>query len=99
MSNLIQLEQQLLAHDFQRTNLPSILLLGKEDLSIATLSDLCKNLEISLAETNTTFSEICAFSPDIFVPNRIVGIFWSCRRFRVFGFEVGKTSLSRSDVC
>lgn len=56
MSNLIQFEQQLLAHDLQRANFPGIFLLSKEDLSISTLTNLCKDLEIALPETNAALS-------------------------------------------
>jgi hypothetical protein len=54
--HFIQFEQQLLTHDLQRTDLSRILLLGKEDLSISTLSNLRKNLEISLSKTDATLS-------------------------------------------
>lgn len=48
VANLVQLEQQLLAHDLQSAHFTRILLLGQIDLSIATLADLCENLEVTL---------------------------------------------------
>lgn len=98
MSNLIQLEQQLLAHNLQRTNLPSVLLLSEEDLSISALSNLCKNLEIPLAKTHSTLSQIGTLSTNIFLPDRIVCFFGSCWRIGEFGFEVAESVLSSSDV-
>jgi len=48
VANLVQLEQQLLAHDLQSAHLTRVFLLGQVDLSIATLTDLCENLEVTL---------------------------------------------------
>jgi hypothetical protein len=98
VSNLIQLEQQLLAHDLQGADLSGILLLSEEDLSISTLSNLCKDLEIALAKTDSTLSEIGTLSSNIFLPDRIIRFLVGCRRFGEFGFEVTESSLSLSDI-
>jgi hypothetical protein len=98
MSNLIQLEKQLLAHDLQCADLPSILLLGEEDLSISTLSNLCKNLKIALTKTDSSLSEIGPLSSNIFLPDRIVGFFVGSRRFGEFRLEMSKSILSLSNV-
>lgn len=98
MSNLVQLEEQLLAHDLQCANLPGILLLGKENLTISTLSNLCKNLEIALTKTDSSLSEVGTLSSSIFLPDRVVCFFVGCRRFGEFGFEVGESILSLANV-
>jgi hypothetical protein len=48
MADLIELEQQLFAHDFQSAHFLGVLFLGQVDLSIASLPDLCQNLEVAL---------------------------------------------------
>ncbi len=98
MSDLVKLEKKLLGHDLQGTNFSSVLLRGEEDLSITTLSNLCENLEISLAKTNTPLSKIRTLSSHILLPNRIIRLFRSFWRIRKFGLEVGKAILSRTNV-
>jgi hypothetical protein len=72
--------------------------LGKEDLSISALSYLCKNLEISLPETNATLSEVGSLSTDILLPDRIVSFFGCGRRSWEFGFEVIDAILAGANV-
>lgn len=93
MPNLIKLEEELLAHNLQCADLPSILLLGEEDLAVTALTHLCKNLEITLAETNTALAEIGTLSPNIFLPHRIVGLFGGSWGLREFCLEVIESSL------
>jgi hypothetical protein len=98
VSNFIQFEEQLLAHNLQRTNFSGILLLGKEDLSISTLSNLRKDLEITLPETNPTLSEIGSLSANVLLPDRIVCFLGRGRRGREFSFEVLEAVLASADV-
>jgi hypothetical protein len=98
VSYLIQFEQQLFAHDLQGANFSSILLLRKEDLSVSALSNLSQDLEVSLAETNTTLPEVRPLPPDIFLPDGCVYFFGCSRRCRVFGFEVVEAVLAGTDI-
>src|SRR4051794_1813419 len=66
MTDLIELEKQLLAHNLQRAYLTRILLLRQIHLSITTLTDLSQNLEITLAKTGTTLAEMGAFATEVF---------------------------------
>jgi hypothetical protein len=59
---------------------------------------LCKNLEIALAETNTTLAEVRSFSAGILLPKRIVCFLRRGRRIREFGFELGETILAGTYV-
>jgi len=58
MPDLVQLEKKLLAHDLQRTDFPRILLRRQVDLSIATLSNLGENLEVTMLQSRTALSQI-----------------------------------------
>lgn len=99
MSDLVKLEEKFLAHHLESANLSGVLLLSEEHLTIATLSDLCENLEVSLAKTNTTLSQVCTLSSSIFMPKRIVGLCWSNRRSRIFCLEMAETILTGTDIC
>lgn len=65
MSDLIKLEQELLAHDLERADLARILLRREIDLSIATLTNLCEDLEVTVAQPCTTLAQIGAFPAEI----------------------------------
>ena len=65
MSDLIKLEQELLAHDLERAHLFCVLLLGQEYLAIAALSDLREDLEVTVAQPCTTLAQIGAFPAEI----------------------------------
>ena len=98
MSDLVQLEQQLFAHDIQSTDFSGIFLLGEEDLTIATLSDLCEDLKVALPKTYSTLSQIGSLSTNVFGPDWIISFFGSGRRIGEFGFEMSKTILASTDV-
>lgn len=98
VSDLVELEQQLLAHDLQRADFPSILLLRQENLPVPTLSDLGENLEITLAQTNTTLPEIGTLSTSIFRPDWVVVFFGSGRWFWELGTELVESILSSTNV-
>jgi len=98
MSNFVELEQQLLAHDLQCTDFSGVLLLSKENLPVATLPHLCENLEITLAEADSSLSKIGTLSPSIFLPNRVIGLFGCLWRSGELGLEMRKPILPRANV-
>lgn len=98
MLDFIKLEKHLLVHNFQSTNLTRILLLSQENLSISTLSNLGKDLEVSLAKSDTAFAKICALATCVLRPERVVCFFRSCRWCWVFSFEVVETVLAISNI-
>jgi hypothetical protein len=59
---------------------------------------LGKDLEISLAKTNSALSQICTLSANIFLPDWVVCFFGCFRRVGEFGFEVGETILSCTNI-
>jgi len=99
MSDLVKLEEKFLAHHLESADLSGILLLSEENLTITTLSDLCENLEVSLAKTNTTLSQVRTLSPSVFVPKRIISLCWRNRRSRIFCLEMAETILTSTNVC
>lgn len=99
VSDLVQLEQQLLAHNLQRTHLSGVLFLGEEDLTIPTLSNLRKNLKVSLSETDSALSKVGSLSANIFLPDRIVCFFWCSWGCGIFGFEVSESGLASANIC
>jgi hypothetical protein len=56
VSNLVQLKEQLLAHDFQGTDFAGVFLLSKIDLPVSTLSNLSENLKVAVSESRPAFS-------------------------------------------
>lgn len=98
MSNFVKLEQQLLAHNLQGTDFPSILLLCQENLTITTLTDLCEDLEIALAKTYTALAKVGTLSTSILLPDGLVGFFGSSRWLRELGLEVVESSLPLADI-
>lgn len=98
MADFVKLEQQFLAHDLQRANLLGILLLGQKYLAIATLSDLCKNLEVTLSESHPSLAEIGSLSTGILVPHMGEGLFVGIRREGVFGLESIESVLAVANV-
>lgn len=98
MSDLIEFEQKFLTHDLERADLSGIFLLGKIDLAISSLSNLCENLKITLAKTNTALSQVRTFSAGILVPQWVIDFGWGGRWFRVFCLEVVETGLASADV-
>lgn len=98
MSDFIKLEEEFLAHNLKSADFPGVLLLSEEDLSISTLANLGKNLEITLSKTNTSLAEIGSFSSGIFLPERIICFFWGFWRIRVFGFEMIEAVLTSTNI-
>ena len=62
MPDFIQLEEELFAHDFKRTNFSCILFGCKIYLSIASLTNLCEDLEIAVAKSCAALSQIGSLS-------------------------------------
>jgi hypothetical protein len=77
VTNLVQLEQQFLAHDLQCTHFSRFLLLCQIYLSVATLTDLSQDLEITMSQLCSPLPQICSFSSQIFGHESIILIFWS----------------------
>ena len=98
MANLVKLEKQLLAHDLQRADFSGILLLRKEDLTVATLSDLCQDLEVTMSKADASLSEVSTLTTRIFLPQIIVSLFIGLGRRRNFGFERIKSSLTATNI-
>lgn len=72
MSDLVQLEEKLLAHDLESADFLRVLLFGQVHLAIATLPDLCKDLEITVAKSGSPFPQIGSFSSKILVPGLLI---------------------------
>lgn len=98
VSDLVELEQKLLAHNLESADLPGILLLCKVDLAITSLSDLSQDLEVSLAKTDTTLSQVCALSSSVLVPQWVVYIRRSSWWLRVLCSEMAQTVLTSTNI-
>ncbi len=94
MPDFIQFEEELLAHYFQCTDFSSIFLGCKIHLSIATLTDLGKDLEVSMTESCAAFSKIGSFPAQILVSCRIVLFCGSGWRGWKLGVEERFTALA-----
>ena len=98
MSDFIQLEQQFLAHDLERTNFSRILLLGQVHLSITTLANLSEDLEITMAQASSPFAEVGAFAAEVFVQGGAVFFLRGGGGFWIAGFEGGGAGLALMNV-
>jgi hypothetical protein len=98
MPNLIKLEEKLLAHDLQGTDLPGILFLRKEYLTISALPDLGQDLEVTLPKPNATLSEVGTFPSSIFLPHRVVDFCRRIRRRRILIMEETESIMSRANI-
>lgn len=98
MANLVQLEEQLLAHDLERADLARILLLGQIDLAIATLSDLGQDLEVGVAEANATLAQIGPLPACVLVPQLFVLLFVGLGRRGDFSLESVEALLAVADI-
>lgn len=98
MSDLVELEQQLLAHNLERTHFSGILLLGKENLTVTTLADLRKNLEVALTQPSSSLAEICSLTAEILIKGFIVLSFGRRRRRRILCFELVEPVLPRVHI-
>ena len=94
VSDLVQLEQQLLAHDLQRAHFTSVLLLSKENLTIPTLSNLGQNVEISMVKACAALAEMRSLSAKIFLQRRLIFGGRGSRRGRITSFKLCLTRLT-----
>lgn len=94
MSDFIQFEEKLLAHYFQGTDFSSILLRCKIDLSIATLTNLSKDLEVTMMESCAALPKIGSFSAQILVSCSVVLFCRDGWRSRKLGVEERFTALA-----
>lgn len=98
MSNLVQLEQQLFAHDLEGAHLARVFLLCEEDLAIAALANLGQNLEVALLQSDATLAKVGSLSTGILGPQLSVAFLVSGGRCRDVGLEGGQPLLSRADI-
>lgn len=98
MADLVQFEEQLLAHDLQRTHLLGVLLLGQEDLAITALTDLCEDLEVTLSKSDPSLAEISSFPTGVLVPHLVVGVVVGLGRGRKLLLEGIQATLSIASV-
>lgn len=98
MADLVQLEEKLFVHDFQRTHFPRVLLLRKEDLSIAALTDLRKDLKVAVPEPYSTLAQSSTLSPGILLPQPVVFRLFCLGWRRYLGSESLQTILPGADI-
>lgn len=94
MPDFIQFEEELLAHYFQGTDFSSIFLGCKIHLSIATLTNLSKNLEVSMTESCAALAKIGSFSAQVLVSCRFVLFYRSSWRAWELGVEQRFTAVA-----
>jgi hypothetical protein len=92
--DLVELEQQLLAHHLQRAHLPRVLFLCQIHLPIAALTDLRENLKVSLPQSRAPLAKVCPLPSQILVEGIVVlGV--RCRWWgRVLFIELGEAGLT-----
>lgn len=98
VAHLVQLEQQLLAHDLQGAHLLRVLLLGQEHLTVTTLPDLCQDLEVALSESHTPLAQVCPLATGVLAPHLLIGLLIGLGRFRVFGAEGVEAALAVASI-
>lgn len=99
MADLIQLEQERLAHDLQSAHFFCVLLLRQEDLPVASLTDLCKDLEVALPQPSASLAKIGALAAEILCQSVVVlglGGFGRCGTARL---EVVQAVLALVHIC
>jgi hypothetical protein len=98
MTNLVELEEKLLAHDLERAHFACIFLLRQIYLSIATLPDLRQNLEVALPQPCTSLPEVGSLAPKVLRKSVAVFCLGGGRRRRVLGFELREPALASMDI-
>jgi hypothetical protein len=98
VSDFIEFEEEFLSHDFQSTDFFRVLLLCKIDLPITTLTDLGKNLEITMSKTSSSLSKVGSLTPQILIDGRLVDFLGGVGRRWICGLESSFTRLTTVDV-
>lgn len=98
VADLVQLEQKLLAHYLQGAYLLRVLLLGQEYLTVTTLSDLREDLEVTLSESHTSFSQISPLATGVLAPHLLPGLLIGLGRIRVFRAEGVEATLAIAGI-
>jgi hypothetical protein len=98
MANLVQLEQQLLAHDLQGADFLGILLLGQVDLAVASLANLRQDLEVALPQPRASLAEVGSLTAKVLSQGIVVLGFWRVRRRGVLRLELGQAVLAGMHV-
>ena len=98
MSDLVKLEQKLLAHNFQCTYFASVLFGCEVDLSIAPLAHLGKDLEVAVAQPRAALSQIRSLSAQVFVTCCFVFFHRSCRGSGKLRIERSFAALAMVDI-
>lgn len=98
VSYLVQLEEELFAHDLQSTDLLCVSFGRKIHLPVATLADLGEDLEVTVAESGSSLAEIGPF-PSKVLALRCFVLFCGCFGRRRDGrFEHGLSALPIVDI-
>lgn len=98
MPDLIQFEEQLFAHDFERANFSSIFLLCQVDLTVSTLANLGQYLEVAMSKSGASLSKICPFTTGVFGPGGVVGFWVGSWRLRIAIFELDQAILTTVNI-
>ena len=94
MSDFVQFEEELLAHHFKGTDFSCIFLRSKVDLSITTLANLSKYLEVTMTQSCTAFPKIGSLSAQVFLSCRFILFSGSFRRRRKLRTEESPSILT-----
>lgn len=98
VADFVELEQQLLAHDLQGAHFTRVLLLRQEDLTIATLANLCEDLEVALSQAGAALPQIGALPAQVFGQSLVVFVLGCGRRRGVLSLELLQAVLARVHV-
>jgi hypothetical protein len=94
VANFVQLEQELLAHDFQGANFSCVLLLCEVHLTIAALSDLGQDLEVCVPQSGASLSKVCSLPTQVLAECLVVLGFRCGWRGRILRLELCEAVLA-----
>lgn len=98
MTDFVQLEEQLFAHDLEGADFSRVLLLGQKHLAVTSLADLRQDLEVTMSETNSSLSKVCALSTSVLGPHLSMGLLVGIGRRGELVLEGIQSVLSRADI-
>lgn len=98
MADLVKLEEELLTHDLESAHLTGVLLLSKKDLAIATLTDLCQDLEVAVAKSHASLAKVGSLASRVFSPHLAMSLLVGLGGLGIFGLESSQSILSRANV-